>query len=59
MNEKESQAFENLQEEVSKLKEEINNINRDRKKYANNEVFETSITFKKPVYNRFGERVIN
>jgi len=59
MNEQERQAFEDLQDEVGKLKEEINSITRDKRKYANNEVFESTITFKKPVYNRFGERVIN
>lgn len=59
MNEQERQAFEDLQEEVGKLKQEINSITRDKRKYANREVFESTITFKKPVFNRFGERVIN
>ena len=48
--------FEDKVEELTIL---FNNYTRNKKEYANKDVFDSPVTFKKPVYNRFGERVIN
>ena len=59
MNDKERQDFEDLQKRVKELSEELNNFTRKKQEYANRDVFDSSVTFKKPVYDRFGKRIIN
>ena len=59
MNDKERQDFEDLQKRVKELSEELNNFTRNKQEYANRDVFDSSVTFKMPVYDRFGKRVIN
>lgn len=59
MNEEDKKAFADLKEQIEEMQLIIRELQSNKRVYSQNEIFDTRITFKKPVYNRFGERVIN
>lgn len=55
MNKKWYNMDKDLQEQIDELKNEIEEL---KLKQSDN-VFDSRVTFRKPVYNKFGERIIN
>jgi len=55
MDNKERQEFDELLKKVKTLEKELT----DLKRLQENQVFDSRVTFRKPVYNRLGKRVIN
>lgn len=53
------QFIEKLEERVEQLEDKILLMEKDKRRYTQSEVFDSKVTFRKPVYDKSGNKVIN